>query len=161
MDLIECKNELIEYAKFLHNSSKEPSFIMSELFRIGMIYLDKYDGYYDENKNSLLLKVDVKGTKYERRAEIIEKLKIGDKIDIIRDNTNEYNSNNFIVLSNRYNIGVLQKKLCNLLAPLFDNDYITSIDSRVSYVEPLLKRSVFASEAIVFVELIIQFKNSN
>ena len=51
------------------------------------------------------------------------------------------------------NLGNMPAQLCNAIAPLFDNGALLFIESSVSYVEPISKRSRHAKQAILFVEL--------
>lgn len=40
-----------------------------------------------------------KGARYEGRTEQIEMIKLGDEVRIMRDKSNQFNSNNFIILT--------------------------------------------------------------
>lgn len=126
-----------------------------DYFEPGMMeYLDKSYGLFDENTGAFLLRFESKGTRYGDRTEQIENLSIGEPIVIIRDPENEYNSNNFILTTSEgKDVGNMPAELCNAIAPLYDAELLNIVGSKVSYLEPISKRSRYAKQAILFVEM--------
>lgn len=151
--------ELIE--KLLHESDKlHEKKILSEkvgpeYFEPGMMeYLDQYEGVYDGNRHELLLRFDSRGTRYSGRTEQIEKVNVGDPIQVIRDKQNPYNSNNFLLFTKKgKDVGNIPAELCNVVAPLYDNGMLKIDYAKASFVEPISKRSRHAKQAVLFVEL--------
>ena len=143
-----------EAAKLFHRYELSKN-IPPYYFEPGMMeYLDKSYGLFDENTGAFLLRFESKGTRYGDRTEQIEDLAIGDSIVIIRDAENEHNSNNFILTaSGGKDVGNMPAELCDAIAPLYDAGLIRFTESKVSYVEPISKRSRHAKQAILFVEL--------
>ena len=93
--------------------------------------------------------------------EQIEKVKYGDIVQIVRDCENPYNSNNFIILTEKgKNLGNMPAHLCNVIAPLYDSGNLVFIRSAVSFVEPISKRSRHAKQAVLFVELRMNFRKN-
>ena len=91
-----------------------------------MEYLDQFDGRYDKESGTIYIKSEVMGTRYEGRTELIESVKLGDKINIIRDAENAFNRNNLLLLTeSNKNVGTLSADLCNAIAPLYDNGYLS------------------------------------
>ena len=137
--------------------------ITPDYFEPGMMeYLDKSYGLFDEHTGAFLLRFESKGTRYGDRTEQIEKLSIGDPIAIIRDAENEYNSNNFVLTaSGGKDVGNMPAELCNAIAPLYDDGLVEISDSKVSFVEPISKRSRYAKQAILFVQVEGKIKKSN
>lgn len=133
--------------------------IPSNYFEPGkMENLDQYEGLIDEKNKIITLKTPIKGLKYNDRSKVVEFLNNGDNVVIERDELNQYNSNNFVVKTIKMKeIGYLDASLCNSLAPLFDNNLITIVESSISYLERLSERSRYAVQAIVFIKLILKF----
>ena len=50
-------------------------------------------------------------------------------------------------------VGNMPAELCNAIAPLYDSGHLTFLSARVSFVEPLSRRSRYARQAVLFVEL--------
>ena len=119
-----------------------------------MEYLNQYDGEYNDQINSFLLKFKVMGTQYEGRIDEIELIKKNDTVQIKRNPENRYNKNNFAIIDkNDRCIGNMPWKLCDAMAPLFDSNNLTIESSKISYIEPLSKRSRHALKPIVFIEI--------
>ena len=119
-----------------------------------MEYLDQSYGNYDESTGSIVIRFESKGTRYNGRTEQIEKVKLGDFIQITRDKENKFNSNNFLLLTKRgRDVGCMPADLCNAIAPLYDKGNLSFIEAKVSFVEPISKRSRHAKQAMLFVEL--------
>ena len=139
----------------LHSKKELSESVGSDYFEPGMMeYLDKYEGLYNEQTGEGLLRFDARGTRYEGRTERIERVIEGDPVQIVRDNENQYNSNNFMLLTMQgQNLGNMPAELCNAIAPLYDTGDLLFTESTVSYVEPISKRSRHARQAVLFVEL--------
>ena len=119
-----------------------------------MEYLDKSEGLYNEKTGEILLRDESKGVRYDGRTELIEKLNVGDEIEVVRDRENPYNANNFTMLtSNGKNVGNMPAELCNALAPLYDSGELEFLHAEISFVEPISKRSRHAKQAMLFIEL--------
>ena len=119
-----------------------------------MEYLEQSEGVWDEDTGSLTLRFESHGTRYDGRSELIERLHLGDSITLARDPTNPYNPNNFVLLTIRgEDVGYMPAELCNVIAPLYDEELLRVERASVSYIEPLSKRSRHARQAVLFVEL--------
>ena len=148
------ENLLVEIHK-LHQRHELAGAVGEDYFEPGMMeYLEQSEGIFDETNGEILLRFEVKGTRYEGRTEQIEKVQTEDPIRIERDRENHYNSNNFVILTAKgKNLGNMPAQLCNVIAPLFDDGNLTFVQSEVSFVEPISKRSRHAKQAILFVQL--------
>ena len=148
------ENLLVEIHK-LHQRHELAGAVGEDYFEPGMMeYLEQSEGIFDETNGELLLRFEVKGTRYEGRTEQIEKVQTEDPIRIERDRENPYNSNNFVILTAKgKNLGNMPAQLCNVIAPLFDDGNLTFVQSEVSFVEPISKRSRHAKQAILFAQL--------
>lgn len=119
-----------------------------------MEYLEQNYGEYDSDTGRYLIRFEAKGTRYEGRTEQIEKVLVNDKVEIVREEENVFNSNNFtIVTEKKKNLGNMPAELCNAIAPLYDKGMITIDKANVSYVEPISKRSRHAKQPILFIEV--------
>lgn len=157
-DVIKAKNELLEYVYTLNQKFELSKTITEDYFEPGMMEnLEQYKGKFDEVNNIILLRVDAKGLRYDNRTQNLEKLQVGDTIQIIRDMENQFNHNNFNINANGMSLGTLPAELCNVLAPLYDNKLVTISSSKVSYIERLRDRSRYAKQGVMFVELHIQY----
>ena len=152
---LEQKEKLLNEIGKLHHRYELSKTVGPDYYEPGMMeYLDQYDGRFDEETGQITLRFEVKGTRYEGRIEQIEKIEAGDKVLLIRESENTHNPNNFAVHTVKDNdIGNMPAELCNALAPIYDEGSLIITESRVSYVEPISKRSRFAKQAILFVEL--------
>lgn len=126
-----------------------------DFFEPGLMeYLDKSEGLFDESTGLLLLRFEARGTRYEGRTEQIEKVAVGDAIQVVRDRENPFNPNNFTLLTAKgKNVGNMPAELCNAIAPLYDDGYLEFKESFAGYVEPISKRNRHAKQAVMFVEL--------
>ena len=119
-----------------------------------MEYLDQYLGVYDADTGSFLIRFESKGTRYNGRTEQIEKVKAEDPLEIRRDPENQFNSNNFLIFTERgYDVGNMPAELCNVIAPLYDSGELTIDSVKASFVDPISKRSRYAKQAVLFVEV--------
>lgn len=98
------------------------------------------------------------GLRYDNRTRNLEKMSVGDSVDIERDSGNLYNPNNFTIKDKVYYLGNLPAELCNALAPLYDTGYATVLSSAISYIEKLKDRSRYAKQGVMFVELTIKLR---
>jgi hypothetical protein len=148
-------NLLINELEKLHHRLELSQTVTPEYFEPGMMeYLDKSDGTYDPQTGGIMLRFEAKGTRYDGRTEIIEKMKSGDTITVLRDRENPYNSNNFTMVNGRgSNVGNMPMELCNAIAPLYDSGMLVFENAFASFVDPITQRSRHAKQAMLFVEL--------
>ncbi len=148
-------NLLINELEKLHHRLELSQTVTPEYFEPGMMeYLDKSDGTYDPQTGGIMLRFEAKGTRYDGRTEIIEKMKSGDMITVLRDRENPYNSNNFTMVNGRgSNVGNMPMELCNAIAPLYDSGMLVFENAFASFVDPITHRSRHAKQAMLFVEL--------
>ena len=151
----EYKTNLLQELERLHKRNELAQAITPDYYEPGMMeYLDQTDGHYDDCTGDILIRFESKGVRYDGRAELIEKVQIGDPITVARDKENPYNSNNFILLNRKgQDVGNMPATLCNVIAPLYDSGELTFVSAAVSYVEPISKRSRYAKQAMLFIEL--------
>lgn len=151
----ECMRALIAEIDKLHARNELADSVGPDYFEPGMMeYLDKSDGCYDENTGSIEMRFESKGTRYGDRTEQIESLSEGDVLYIERDPDNQFNSNNFIIKTAKgKDVGNMPAELCNVIAPLYDSGRLEITDSKVSFVEPISRRSRHAKQAILFAHL--------
>jgi len=151
----EQRRKLLVELKKLHDRNELSKTVGPDYYEPGMMeYLDQFEGLWNEITGEIILRFEAKGTRYEGRTEQIEKVETGDSIQVIRDEQNAYNSNNFKLLTAKgKDVGNLPAELCNAIAPLYDNGDLTLETALVSYVEPISKRSRYAKQAILFVEM--------
>ena len=72
-------NLLINELEKLHHRLELSQTVTPEYFEPGMMeYLDKSDGTYDPQTGGIMIRFEAKGTRYDGRTEIIEKMKSGD-----------------------------------------------------------------------------------
>ena len=144
----------------LHDRKELAQSIRADFFEPGMMeYLDKAEGLFNSATGQILISFEVKGTRYEGRTEQIEKVQLHDKVEVRRDEKNSYNANNYEVLTiTGKSLGYMPAELCNAIAPLHDNGQLLLQEARVSYVEPISKRSRHAKQAVLFVELLMVYK---
>lgn len=153
--LQERKDNLLAEINQLHHRHELSKTVETDYFEPGMMeYLEQSEGTFDAETGEILIRFEVKGARYEGRTEQIEKVKIEDLVQIIRDRENPYNSNNFMVLTAKgKDLGNMPANLCNVIAPLYDDGYLSITGAQVSFVEPISKRSRHAKQAVLFVEL--------
>lgn len=154
----EYKTMLLAEAVKLHNKFELSKTVTQDYFEPGMMeYLDKHEGLYDQANGIVTLRFDSRGTRYDGRTEEIEKLHVGDTVQLKRDAANPFNPNNFVILSPKgRDVGNMPAELCNAIAPLYDAGKLIFISASVSFVEPLSQRSRYAKQAVLFVELKIK-----
>ena len=153
--LQEQKENLLQELEKLHRRHELAGTMGPEFFEPGLMeYPAQSDGAYSAETGEIWMRFEVKGTRYEGRTERIEKVRIGDTVQVVRDRENPYNANNFMILTARgKNLGNMPAQLCNAIAPLFDSGNLSVSGSEVSFVEPISRRSRHSKQAILFVEL--------
>ena len=151
---------LVEVNK-LHARKELSQTVEVDYFEPGMMeYLDQSEGLFNSETGELLLRFEVKGTRYEGRTEQIEKVQLHDDVLVQRDEKNSFNANNFELLTTtRKSLGYIPAELCNVIAPLYDSGELRVIKAHVSYVEPISKRSRHAKQAVLFAELKLRIQN--
>lgn len=151
----EQKENLLRELEALHKRFELSQTVGEDYFEPGMMeYLDKSDGIYDEAAGTVELRFESKGTRYGDRTEQIESLSVGDQLHVERDPDNQYNGNNFIIKTEKdKDVGNMPAELCNVIAPLYDSGMLEITESKVSFVEPISKRSRHAKQAILFIDL--------
>lgn len=151
---------LLKEIEKLHHRHELSKTVTPDYFEPGMMeHLDKTNGVYEPETGRITLRFEAKGTRYEGRTEYIEKMQCGDRIVVLRDRANPFNSNNFTMENARgCNVGHFPAELCNVIAPLYDSGRLTIGNALVSYVEPLTKRNRHAKQAVLFVEVHCQLK---
>lgn len=157
--LQEQKENLLAEIEKLHQRHELSKTVGADYFEPGMMeYLEQSEGVFDETNGEILIRFEVKGTRYEGRTEQIEKVKNGDSVRIVRDCENPYNANHFMILTEKgKNLGNMPAQLCNTIAPLHDNGKLSFTQAQVSFVEPISRRSRHAKQAVLFVEVKIHF----
>lgn len=151
----EQKERLLTETAKLHSRHELSEEMGPDYFEPGMMeYPEQSDGSWEEQSGKLVLRFEVKGTRYEGRTEQIEKVKVGDVIRVERDPENEFNHNNFFFLTEKgKNVGNMPAELCNAVAPLYDSGNLVIESASASFVDPISKRSRHAKQAVLFVEM--------
>lgn len=159
-DIVASKKDLLEFVSFLNQKFELSKTVEPDYFEPGMMEnLDQYKGEYDESNNMITLRVDAKGLRYDNRTQNLERLFVGEPVDIVRESGNLYNSNNFMIKNKNYSLGNLPAELCNTLAPLYDSGYATVLSAEVSYIEKLRDRSRYAKQGVLFIEMCIKLRS--
>ena len=159
MNILNAKQDLLDYANNLNDRYLLSKTVDETYFEPGLMEnLEQYRGEYKDGQNIIILRVEAKGLRYDNRTKNLDRIKVGDSVDIIRDSENQYNSNNFKIKNRNDSLGNLPAELCNVLAPLYDAGYATILTSTVSYVEYLKDRSRYAKQGIMFMELTIRMR---
>lgn len=159
-DIVASKKDLLEFVSFLNQKFELSKTVEPDYFEPGMMEnLDQYKGEYDECNNMITLRVDAKGLRYDNRTQNLERLFVGEPVDIVRESGNLYNSNNFMIKNKNYSLGNLPAELCNALEPLYDSGYATVLSAEVSYIEKLRDRSRYAKQGVLFIEMCIKLRS--
>ena len=151
----EQKENLLREIQKLHERQTLAGTVKPDYFEPGMMeYLAQSAGSYDAAAGRMLLRFESRGTRYDGRTEQIEKVRLGDTVRVVRDAENPFNHNNFLLLTGKgRDIGCMPAELCNAIAPLYDEGSLVFDRASVSFVEPISKRSRYAKQAVLFVEL--------
>lgn len=101
--------------------------------------LDDYDedeevGIYHFND------IPVVGTQYENRNERIEKVCVGDRVELVREPDNQYDFNAILVRNSDGSLGYISAEDNSFIAPLLDSGNFT-YEAEVTTVIPLSMRS--------------------
>ena len=159
-EVLQAKHDLLEFVNGLNRKYELSKTVSEDYYEPGMMEnLEQYRGEYLEQVNMLFLRVESKGLRYDNQTRNLERVSVGDEVQIIKDNNNPYNSNNFAIKSIKNEaLGNLPADLCNALAPLYDCGYATILTSTISYIERLKERSRYAKQGVLFVELNIKMR---
>ena len=151
----EHTEQLLFEIEKLHKRNVLSRTVAPDYFEPGMMeYLECSEGIFDSETGNILIRFEVKGTRYEGRTEYIETMQCGDEINVVRDGKNTYNANNFtLVNKKRQNVGNMPAELCNAIAPLYDEGQLVIDGASASFVEPITRRSRHAKQAVLFVEI--------
>lgn len=159
-DIVASKKDLLEFVSFLNHKFELSEIIESDYFEPGMMEnLNQYKGEYDESYNMITIRVDAKGLRYDNRTQNLERISVGEPVDIVRESSNLYNSNNFMIKNKNNSLGNLPAELCNALAPLYDAGYAIILSAKVSYIEKLRDRSRYAKQGVLFIEMCIKLRS--
>lgn len=155
MDILQQKESLFAEIGKLHKRHELAKTVGPDYFEPGMMeYLDQSEGLYHAETGELLIRFEVRGTRYEGRTEQIEKVRLGDVVQVVREKDNPFNSNNFTLFTAKgRSLGNMPAELCNVIASLYDSGKLVFTGAEVSFVEPISKRSRHAKQAVLFVEL--------
>lgn len=151
----ERTESLLQEVNKLHARKELSQTVGVDYFEPGMMeYLDQAEGLFNNETGEIILRFEVKGTRYEGRTEQIEKVQLHDDVLVRRDEKNSYNANNFELHTTLgKSLGNMPAELCNVIAPLYDSGELRLLKAYVSFVEPISKRSRHAKQAVLFVEL--------
>ena len=147
-ELLSYKNNLLSVAEQLQRKLELSKTVGDDYYEPGMMEnLDQY------------LRTESKGMRYENRTPRLEFLHVGDQVKIVRDPENQFNANNFRILTMKNeDLGNLSADLCNALAYLYDYGYAVIASSTITYIESIFERSRYAKQGVLFIELVIQFR---
>ena len=159
-ELLSYKTNLLSVAEQFQHKYELSKTVGDDYYEPGMMEnLDQYLGEYDPDGNTLTIRTESKGLRYENRTQRLESLNVGDPVKIVRDPENEFNSNNFRILSiKNEDLGNLSADLCNALAYLYDLGYAVITSSEITYIESIFQRSRYAKQGVLFIEMKIQFR---
>ena len=99
--------------------------------------------------------ISLSGTQYEGRNERIEKVKVGDPVELVREPDNIYDKNAIDVRNEEGSLGHLAADASSVLAPYLDDDRIT-YEAVVSEVTPLSKRSSRCKNALISIHIDVE-----
>lgn len=153
--LLDQKENLISVITSLRQRYEHSATVTPDYFEPGMMeYLEQSFGFYNSATGEILIRFEAKGTRYEGRTEQLERVNLGDELRLVRERENPFNPNNFTIVTGKgKNVGNVPAQLCNAMAPLYDSGELILHQASVSYLEPISKRSRYAKQAILFVEL--------
>ena len=158
-NLLNAKSDLLEFVSELQRKYELSKTVSNDYYEPGMMEnLEQYKGVYDENNKVIVLRIEAKGLRYDNRTQNLERLTGGETVQIIRDESNLFNHNNFMIQNKTDSLGNLPAELCNALAPLYDAGCAVIKTATVSYIERIRDRSRYAKQGVLFVELQIQLK---
>jgi hypothetical protein len=109
-------------------------------------------------QNNKFDSIDVVGTQYEDRIELIKVLQVGDAITLCREKTNSYDRNAFAVQNGKNaSLGHLSAELAGQLAPLVDSEVISLSDAKVSGVDLYTKAKKLRAKPLLQISFKIKF----
>ncbi len=134
--------------------------IASELINAGQQVISELSAEYIRKKlDELENDIEVQETQYEGRIERIENVRVGDKLILMREPDNEYDSNAIDVRASSGSLGHLSSYATKFLSPALDAGTITAT-AEVTKVEPLSQRSSRAKKPLLSVRIIVADNNS-
>lgn len=159
-ELLSYKEEFLKMVSRIQDKYELSQTVGEDYYEPGMMEnLEQYYGAYDPVADCAVIRTESKGLRYENRTSHLESLKVGDPVKIVRDPENEFNSNNFRIMSeNNEDLGNLSAELCNVLAPLYDAGYAVITRSEITYIESIFQRSRYAKQGVLFIEMQIRFR---
>ena len=159
-ELLSYKRNLLSVAELLQRKYELSKTVGDDYYEPGMMEnLDQYLGEFDPETNTLIIRTESKGLRYENRTQRLEFLNVGDPVKVVRDPENEFNTNNFRILSMKNeDLGNLSADLCNALAYLYDLGYAVITGAEITYIESIFQRSRYAKQGTMFIEMKIQFR---
>ncbi len=113
------------------------------------------DFYIDLNNTNFT--TELVGTQYEGRNDRIEKVKIGDIVELIREPNNTYDYNSIDVRNKEGSLGHISSFLAQKIAPLIDQGCNTVAE--VVSVTPLSLRSKKCKNALLSVKITIDYNS--
>lgn len=155
---LERKNAFISLVNKYRDKYEFSKNIPENWYEPGMMQnLDQFYGEYIEEEKKAIIRTNVMGLKYNNRTVNLEDISTEEKVNIIREENNQYNSNNFAVISlEGKDLGNLPSELCDVMAPLYDAGYLIIKKAKACYIEQIFQRSRYAEQGVLFVELIIE-----
>ena len=95
-DIVSLKEDLLSFTESLNQKFELSKTVSEDYYEPGMMEnLEQYKGEYDRESNTIILRTEAKGLRYDNRTRNLEKMSVGDSVDIERDSGNLYNPNNF------------------------------------------------------------------
>lgn len=159
-NLLVCKIDLLNQVEIFQKKLEFSQEITLDYYEPGLMEnLEQYKGVYDEQSKQIIIRCDVKGLRYDNRTSNLERVSVGDAVQIVRDEGNAFNSNNFSVNSkDGASLGHLPAELCNALGPLYDAGCAEITAASISYIEKIGQRSRYAKQGVLFVEIVVRLK---
>ena len=158
LNIVLSKEDLLSAVAQLQEKKDLSEHVGTDYYEPGkMENLDQYLGVYDENTNTITLRTESKGLRYEERTPRLDYLSVGDPVQLVREPTNFYNANNIMILSDSgESLGNLSADLCNVISPLLDLGYLSIHDAHTTYIERIRERSRYARQGILFIQFQVQ-----
>lgn len=159
LNIVLAKEDLLSAVAQIQEKKDLSEHVGADYYEPGkMENLDQYLGVYDENTNTITLRTEAKGLRYEERTPRLDYLSVGDPVQLEREPTNSFNANNIMILSDSgESLGNLSADLCNVISPLLDLGYLTIHDEHITYIERIRERSRYARQGVLFIQFQIQF----
>lgn len=107
-------------------------------------------------KNTVQIEIEVMGTQFNNRSELIENVHMGDSLKIVRDADNYYDKYTLSVCNMEgQELGTIWVNLADKLSPLLDAGLAQITACHVKRVEHLSKRGEGAAKAILSIEFFV------